>query len=86
MSYHDRVKKTYERAKGDKRFGEVVAFKAACLTNMATAAEADAEVTKMRDALRAIAGDIPWPDGDMGYQDLARQALSPIESEEGSGD
>ena len=28
------------------------------------------------DALRAIAGDIPWPDADKGFVDLARYTLS----------
>lgn len=76
MSYHDRVKKTYQRAKVDQRFGPDVAFKAACLTNMATAAEADAEVRVLREALSAIAGDVPWPDPELGFNDLARKALS----------
>lgn len=76
MSYHDRIAKTYQRAKNDQRFGADVAFKAACLTNMATAAEADAEVMVLRKALSAIAGDIPWPDDEMGFNELARQALS----------
>lgn len=75
MTYHDRIKRTYDRAKEDKRFGESVAFKAACLTNMATAAEADAEVAQLRAALGAICGDLPWPDNDMGYVDLARHVL-----------
>lgn len=76
MTYHDRTKKTYERANSDKRFGEAVAFKAACLTNMATAAEADAEVSQLRAALEAICGERAWPDSDMGYVDLARHALT----------
>lgn len=76
MSYHARVKRTYERAKDDRRFSEAVAFKAACLTNMATAVEADEEVTRMRAALEAIAGQRAWPDSEMGYVDLARSALA----------
>ena len=76
MSYHSRVKRTYQRAKEDRRHEPEVAYKAACLTNMATAVEADAEVKVLRGALRAIAGIDPWPDPDKGFKDLARDALS----------
>lgn len=76
MSYHSRVQRTYQRAKNDPRFDSASNFKAACLTNMATAAEADAEVEVLREALRAIAGDVPWPDPEKGFNDLAREALS----------
>lgn len=31
---------------------------------------------KMWDALRAIAGVIPWPNSEMGFNDLARDALA----------
>lgn len=86
MSYHARVKRTYERAKSEDRFCEVVAFKAACLTNMATAAEADEEVKALRAALAAIAGDAPWPDPDMGFNDLVRQALSSDYLKEGQNE
>ena len=30
------------------------------------------------DALRAIAGDIPWPDADKGFVDLARERLATV--------
>ena len=33
------------------------------------------EATEMRLALKAIAGDIPWPDDDKGFVDLARSFL-----------
>ena len=82
MSYHSRVLKTYRRAKNDDRFTPEIAFKAACLTNMATAAEADAEIGRLRAALSAIAGDAPWPDPEMGFNDLARAALNNQERSE----
>jgi hypothetical protein len=76
VNYHERIKRTYERAKDDDRFSEAVAFEAACLTNMAIAVEADAEVKVLRAALAAIAGVAPWPDPEMGFNDLARKALT----------
>lgn len=79
MGYYNRVTKTYDRAKNDAengRFSAEVALKAACLTNMAIAAEADAEIDRLRAALSAIAGSTPWPDPEMGFNDLARVALS----------
>ncbi len=35
------------------------------------------DLYRMELALRAIAGDASWPDGDMGFVDLARSALKP---------
>lgn len=75
MSYHEKVRKTYFRARDDNRCDPETAFKAACLTNMAIAAEADAEIEGLRNSLRAISGDLPWPDPEKGFKDLAREAL-----------
>jgi len=75
MRFHDRVKRTYDRAKSDTRYGDAVSFKAACLTNIATAAEADAGIDRLRLALKAIAGEVPWPDPEMGFKDLAISTL-----------
>lgn len=39
---------------------------------------------KLCNALRAIAGDIPWPDNEMGFVDLACSVLSQKERDDGS--
>ena len=46
--FHRRVQRMYERAKNDDKRDEVTAFKAACLTSMAIAAEADDEIQGLR--------------------------------------
>ena len=54
VSYHARTKRTYERAKNDDRHDPVVAFKSACLTTMAIAAEADAEARRREDQVQEM--------------------------------